>query len=449
MNEENKNINNTENTSEENISPEGKNLSEEINTEGVQQEPPKNENEYIVSTPTYAPISGEGEYARWSYKQQAVRDRKAIRKSGIKSALVFTAVMSAAFSAAIVALVLSLIFGSALYKTEKVVYRDKVIYVREDGKTSGSLSIPEITDKLDPSIVFIDVKTEKGGGTATGIVMSADGYVLTNAHVVEDATNIKIILNDKTEYEATLCGADYVADLAVIKATPSTPLTPAQFGSSEDLLVGESVVAIGCPAGYTATTTEGIISAVNREIEMFDDDGRLEKTMTLLQTNANINPGNSGGALIDMDGKVIGVTTLKLVKSEAGINYDGLGFAIPITPALEIAEVLKAGGESYGGNVASKVPTLGVTGTIVTKGELNSATNEKSPESGFYVTEIVEKSSADGVISVGDIIISVEDKAVNDVTVIKNILKEKKAGDVISAKVYRNGKTETVSITLK
>ncbi|MBQ1259921.1 MAG: trypsin-like peptidase domain-containing protein [Clostridia bacterium] len=416
-------------------------------TESTQKQ--ESPTEYTVARREYSPVSGESEYARWSYIEQSARDKKAQKKSNGRGALVFTAVMSAAFSAAIVALILALVFGNALYRPEKVVYEEKIIYVREDGKTSGSLSIPEISEKLDPSIVFIDVETQNGGGTATGIVLTADGYIITNAHVIEDAVKITAIFNDKTEYEATLCGADEVADLAVIKVTPSSPLIPAEIGSSEDLLVGESVVAIGCPAGYTATTTEGIVSAVNREIEIFDSDGRIEKTMTLLQTNANINPGNSGGALLDMDGKVIGITTLKLVESGAGINYDGLGFAIPITPAMDIIEVLKTGGESYGGSVASKTPSLGVTGTIVKKGVLNPSTNEKSPADGFYVSEVAAGSSADGIIKAGDIIVLFDGKPIDDIEVVRDILKQKKAGDKVTAVVYRDGSETTLTITLK
>ena len=409
----------------------------------------KNENEYVLERREYSPVSLEDEYARWSYVDQTAHDKKAAKKSSARGAVVFAAVSSAVFSAAIVALIFALVFGSSLYKPEKIIYEEKIIYVREDGKTGGSLSIPEISEKLDPSIVFIQVKTETGGGTATGIVMSADGYIITNAHVVEGAIKITAIFNDKTECEAVLCGADYVSDLAVIKVTSATPLVPAEFGSSDDLLVGESVVAIGCPAGYSATTTEGIVSALDREIEIFDSDGRVEKTMVLIQTNANINPGNSGGALLDMDGKVIGITTLKLVKSESGVNYDGMGFAIPITPALDIIEVLKNGGESYGGAVANKTPSLGVTGTIVVKGGDNPYTGTKAEESGFYVTEVAAGSSADGSILAGDTIVTFEGKTVNDIEVVREILKQKKAGEKAVMTVYRNGSIITLTVTLK
>lgn len=404
----------------------------------------ENKFEYKIARREYTPTSGNDEYARWSYTEQSVKDRKSNRSGGAKNALIFTAVMSAAFTAAIIALSLSLVFGSVLYKPEKIVYKDRVVYVRDDGTTSGSLSLPEIYQKLDPSIVFINV----GTGTGTGIIMSEDGYVLTNAHVVKDATAISITLNDNTTYTATLCGLDEIADVAVIKVEPKSPLTPAEFGSSDEVLVGESVVAIGCPAGYSGTMTNGIISAVDREIEITDSDGRVEKTMTLIQTNTNINPGNSGGALIDMDGKVIGITTLKLVESGSGISYEGLGFAIPITPALKIAETLKTGGESYGGDVASKVPTLGVTGTFVTQGQQNGA-GSTFPVSGFLISAVETGSSADGIIKLGDILLTADNKQITDINVVKEILKTKKAGDTMNFTVYRDNSTVSLTVTLK
>lgn len=417
---------------------------QQIAEQDVNDSDNENKYEYKIGRREYIPVSGNDEYSRWSYTEQASKDRKSTKKGGAKNALIFTAVMSSAFTIAILALILSLVLGGVLYKPEKIIYKDRVVYVREDGTTSGSLSVPEIYQKLDPSIVFINV----GSGTGTGIIMSEDGYVLTNAHVVKDAQSITITLNDNTTYTAALCGIDEIADVAVIKVDPRSPLTPAEFGSSDEVIVGESVVAIGCPAGYSGTITNGIISAVDREIEITDSDGRVEKTMTLIQTNTNINPGNSGGALIDMDGKVIGITTLKLVESGSGISYEGLGFAIPITPALKIAEILKTGGESYGGDVATKIPTLGVTGTFVTQGQQNGA-GGAFPATGFLISAVAEGSSADGVIKIGDILLSADNKMVIDINVVKDILKTKKAGDTMTFVVYRDDTRVTLTVTLK
>ncbi len=397
----------------------------------------------------YTPVSEVREYSRWSYSAQNEHDRKIAKKSSGRGALVFSIIMSAAFAVAITLLIVSLVFGESLYNVNNIVYRDRVVYVREDGTVGGRLSVPEIYQQTIDSIVTVEVKTATGSGSGSGIVMTADGYVITNNHVIDGATRITVVMFDGTEYGATLCGCDPVSDLAVVKVTPKGELKPAKFGSSDDLVVGENVVAIGSPAGYAGTTTVGIVSATNRVVKIYDDEGKLEKAMTLIQTNANINPGNSGGPLFNMDGEVIGINTLKLAQSESGIVYDGIGFAIPMSTAMPIIEQLKEGKGVTGGNVASKTPSLGVKGYILEKGDTNPVTNKPAEYDGFYVSEVVAGSSAEGTISVGDTIYSVDGRKVTAIEVVQDVLMKKTVGDTITLEYYRNGEKMAAVITLK
>ena len=158
-------------------------------------------------------------------------------------------------------------------------------------------------------------------GTGSGFIYSKDGYIITNHHVVEGATKITVYLSDDTQVEATLIGSDELSDIAVIKIDPTgLDLVPMEIGDSDRLVVGDEVIAIGCPAGiqFRGTVTDGIISAINRNVQLSESSGAGKKTMTLLQTNATINKGNSGGPLINSNGQVIGINTLKLTSEYEG-----------------------------------------------------------------------------------------------------------------------------------
>ena len=195
---------------------------------------------------------------------------------------------------------------------------------------AGALSLQEIYRRCSGSVVSIISVTQSGKASGTGIIMSADGYIITNHHVIENAQAVSVLTNDDKEYTASIIGSDETSDLAVLKIEASG-LQAAEFGDSSVLQVGDSVVAIGDPLGVTlrGTMTDGIISAINRDLTVND------RTMNLIQTNAALNNGNSGGPLFDMNGNVIGITAAKYSgQTASGTTIEGIGFAIPIDDAL-------------------------------------------------------------------------------------------------------------------
>ena len=210
-------------------------------------------------------------------------------------------------------------------------------------------SVAAVAAKILPSVVSIEVKTDQGGDTGSGIVISTAGYVLTNNHVVEPATNggkLSVVLPDKKRVSAEIIGRDKVSDLAVIRVHGVHGLIAAQLGSSESLTVGDQVVAVGSPLGLAGTVTSGIISALDRPVAAGDLQGNTDDIIDAIQTDAAINPGNSGGPLVDSAGRVIGINSA-IATLSGGQVFDsgqggsiGLGFAIPIDQAKRIAKQL-------------------------------------------------------------------------------------------------------------
>ncbi len=298
-----------------------------------------------------------------------------------------------------------------------------------------ALSIPEIVQKVTPSVVGISSQLPQGMSTGTGIVMTKDGYIITNAHVVEDATAVTVafIREDKTEeVKATIIGVDAKTDLAVIKIEKDG-LTPAEFGLSEDLMVGELAIAIGNPLGFDLanSVTGGIISALNREL-VIDN-----KNLTLIQTDAAINSGNSGGPLVNSYGQVIGINSAKIQSVYGGV--EGLGFAISIDEAKPIIDQLIQYGYVTGR------PMLGIGGQNITASQ---ARFNNIPQ-GIFVVTVTEDTGADlAGIKPGDIITAVNDKAVLTMTDLSVELEEYKAGDRITISYYRDGKNYDTLVTL-
>lgn len=213
------------------------------------------------------------------------------------------------------------------YEISQTVSINENPYVEESALT-------EVYKKCSPSCctIYVEIGT-RGYGIGSGFVLTEDGYIATNQHVVDGGTYFKVIFYDGEEYEATVVGEDPVRDLAVIKID-AKDLTPLKTGNSAVLAVGQTVIAIGTPydTSLAGTMTMGIISGLNREVDITDDYGKVVKTMTLLQTDTIINPGNSGGPMINLNGEVVGINSMKIVADE----YEGIGFAIPINSAVEI-----------------------------------------------------------------------------------------------------------------
>ncbi|NLM50630.1 MAG: trypsin-like serine protease, partial [Clostridiaceae bacterium] len=237
-------------------------------------------------------------------------------------------------------------FAPNIFKSTYAIYTEtnqETINARKIASVEGSsepLSIVEIAERVAPAVVGIQNKVVYNGfvtrtvnqGSGSGIIISEDGYIVTNYHVIEGASDVTVILNTGEEYKAKLVGKDSKTDIAVIKIEPDQKLTKAILGDSNSLRVGELAVAIGNPLGQqlSGTVTAGIISALDRNIKIDN------KTMNLLQTDAAISPGNSGGALVNQYGEVIGINTAKIEASGA----EGLGFAIPISNAKPVIEDL-------------------------------------------------------------------------------------------------------------
>lgn len=337
---------------------------------------------------------------------------------------------------------------------------------------SDAMSIPDIVEKNLPSVVGVSAMFEyednsfsnynfwgfnfgyndptpqkkQTPGYGTGIIMSEDGYILTNAHCIYDsdselnagkAVSVSVVMDNTTdaEYDATIVGYDLETDLAVLKID-ATGLTPAEFGDSDQLRVGELVVAIGNPLGFDlfGTTTCGIVSALNREVTI------NEKKMTLIQTDTAINQGNSGGPLLNSYGQVIGINSAKFsAGSGSSASIEGICFAIPITSAKEIISSL-----IENGYVAGR-PQIGIVGTDV---DASTAQRYNMPQ-GVYVYSVSEGGAAEAAgIMQGDVITGIQGQEITSMEELTDIKNQYNAGDIITLSVYRAGQSLQIQMQL-
>ena len=326
----------------------------------------------------------------------------------------------------------------------------------------------QVAAKCAPSAVgiVVEMKASSGGyydfgffgnyysnpqvvqAAGSGFIYSADGYIITNHHVIEGAEKITVYLNDKTELEAELVGSDSLSDIAVIKVNPEgINLVPMEIGNSSELVVGDEVIAIGCPAGieYMGTVTDGIISAINRDVSLTDSGST--KTMTLLQTNATINKGNSGGPLINSKGQVIGINTLKLSS-----NYEGIGFSIPINGALPIISQLIEHGsviERSENDFVYGEGVIGISASAITESE---AEYYDIPVGVLVIQIDKESSAAKAGLRRGDIITAYNGKKIKTVEELNSYKSSNRAGEEVTISVYRDSAeegSETFDITFK
>lgn len=301
--------------------------------------------------------------------------------------------------------------------------------------------VSDIVEKCKDSVVEITTESASSGnsifgqyvsqGAGSGVIISKDGYIVTNNHVVSGATSLKVTTTDGTEYDASVVGKDSQTDLAVIKVDANN-LQAATLGDSDILQVGDPAIAIGNPLGELGgTVTTGIISATDRQITIDDE------TMTLLQTDAAINPGNSGGGLFNADGNLIGIVNAK----ESSTGIEGLGFAIPITPAQDIITELM-----QNGSVTSR-PALNVSLYDYTS---NNQGQYSKYEDGCYIVQIVKNGAADKAgLKQNDRILSFDSEQIQSTSDVKNVLKKHKIGDTVKMVVERDSKKITVEITLQ
>jgi serine protease Do len=318
-----------------------------------------------------------------------------------------------------------------------------VTIVQQTGNSShNSVVVEDVSDiaaKCGPSVVEIIVeKTQNdqwfgqytAAGAGSGVIISEDGYIVTNNHVIADATSIVVRTTDGTEYAANLVGTDVDSDIAVIKIDAKN-LTSATFGDSDSLEVGDAAIVIGNPLVMLGgTVTSGIISSLDRQLTI---DG---VTMTLLQTDAAINPGNSGGGLFDANGNLIGIVNAKT--SQEGI--EGLGFAIPINSAMDIINELMTNGE------VTTRPALNVS---LYDHNASSYYMSSKEEEGVYIVQIVPGGAADEAgLQTNDRIISVDGTKVMTASEVKAVLYKHKVGDTIEIVVVRDGEEKSFQVTL-
>lgn len=302
-----------------------------------------------------------------------------------------------------------------------------------DRPETEPLSLQEIYRQVSPSVVSITAALPLGVSQGTGVVMTADGYIITNAHVIEGAFRADVSLEDGRSFEARLVGSDETTDLAVLKVE-ADDLTPAVFGDSDQMVVGDTVVAIGNPMGeqLRGTMTDGILSAINRDMEV---DGN---TMTLLQTTAALNTGNSGGALVNDQGQVIGITNMKLISNVSDNTLEGLGFAIPTTTVKPVVDALIADG------VVTGRPTLGVT--VRTMYDFEKT--EYGVDHGLLVVSITAGSGADGKLEEGDVLLTANGADLHTIDDLMAVRDGLQAGDSIDFAVRRGEDTLTVAVEL-
>ena len=390
-----------------------------------------------------------------TYKMYTYSDKKQKQPGFFKNAFVpFCSSALATF------LVIGVCFGTPSIKNRilnNTVFTDTGLTITE-GVVQNTVSLTDysntaiaVANKVLPSIVGITVEykvnslfggTSTSHGSGSGIIVSSDGYILTNNHVVNstssssyyqitEATNVKIKLyGDETEYSATVVGSDKQTDLAVLKID-KTGLTAAELGDSDSVQVGEFAMAIGNPLGLQSSISCGIISAKNREVP----DSETGTVFNLIQTDAAINSGNSGGALVNADGKVIGINTLKL----SGTGIEGIGFAIPINSTTDVYNELKTKGKI-------SRPFIGIAGI-----DLDEATAKKNNlVVGIYVKTIDDFSAAEKAgLKVGDVIIQADGTNVKTMDELNDIKNKHKVGDNMSLKVNREGKELNITLTLQ
>ena len=335
---------------------------------------------------------------------------------------------------------LSIVVSDPEYETTATTSEDLPIAIDDSAISyenipqEGGLSLQEIYTKVIDSVVSISCSIPGGSATGTGVIISTDGYVVTNAHVVEGARQIQVLLTDGRALEATLIGADTITDLAVLEIQADN-LVAAQLGDSSVLRVGDAVVAIGDPLGITfrGTMTDGIVSAINRDVMV---DGRV---MNLIQTNAALNSGNSGGPLINCYGQVIGINTMKIGDYYSAAGVEGIGFAIPSATVSHIVNQLLQQG------YVSGRPYLGISGESIS---LVYQMYYRLPN-GLHITYVESGSPAEAAgIKTGDILMRVEKTTVTSNEELETALYSYSPGDTVKLMIYRNGKQYSVTVTL-
>ncbi len=312
---------------------------------------------------------------------------------------------------------------------------------RQDPQARQSANLPvgsveQVAQRVLPSVVQLQVRGAQGAGEGSGVVLSSDGTILTNNHVVDVAAGggeITAVLQDGRQVATSIVGRAPNFDLAVVRAQGVDDLTPVRLGSSDDLVVGQQVVAIGSPLGLSGTVTTGIVSALDRPVRAGGEGSSQDTVLNAVQTDAAINPGNSGGPLVDMRGTVVGINSA-IASTSAQAGSIGLGFAIPITQAERVANELVTDG------VATQ-PVLGVT---------TPGGEAVSDSGGARVNEVVPGGAADAAgIRAGEVITRVDDRVIESGDALVAAIRSYPPGSQIEITLGgQGGGGRTVSVTL-
>ncbi len=333
-------------------------------------------------------------------------------------------------------------------------------------RATGMSASARIIAEARQSVVCIEVETPFGNGIGTGVIMTEDGYIATNHHVVENAVVVRVYFTDGASAEAEVIGSSDMDDLAVIKVDKKG-LHPATFATAESY-VGQRVYAIGHPGSTQLawTTTEGVVSYVDRVMSIYNQDETLKKKMILLQFDADVNPGNSGGPVINENGEVVGIVSMRVEemahaepgRGEQDVFYTGLGFALPTEGALDILNAIIRDGNADGVDSAISFgrPVVGINCRYVAEGERYTFTDggilpeqwEKAPVSGVYVVNIPTGSPAEGVLQIGDILTEMNDQKLTGEKQFVSVINAAFPGDRATIMVYRNGAYQEVTVTL-
>jgi len=301
-------------------------------------------------------------------------------------------------------------------------------------------ALPEaVAATFQPSVVQINVTTQKGGGLGSGTIIDNRGYIVTNNHVIEGAKQIQVELYDGMLLPAQLTGADPPDDLAVIKITPPPHMAVATIGDSSQLKVAEYVMAIGNPLGITQTVTSGIVSALGRNVPA----GPGVDIINAIQTDAAINPGNSGGALVDLKGKLIGVPTLTIINPTFNAPASGVGFAIPSNRVKFIVpQIIETGSVTHTGRAS-----LGVS--VATVDAAMAAQDNLSVDHGALIVSVTPNGpAASAGLRAGDVVVQIDNTPVTGVQSLGDALLSKSPGDTVAVKVYRGSQQMTVNVKL-
>ena len=357
--------------------------------------------------------------------------------------------------------ILTLIAYSRVSKNDKIDYQTKFISnpvsafsVNNTQRNLGTSSLPDLTFAASKTIdAVVHVKntsiveesdswalqffygddSKKKVGTGSGVIISPDGYIITNYHVIENSSEVIVTTNNNKEYEAEIIGFDEVTDIAVLKIDSNIKLDYIFFGDSDSTLIGEWVLAVGNPYNLNSTVTAGIVSSKSRDLNEYD-----QKNQSFIQTDAAVNFGNSGGALVNIQGELIGINTL--IQSMTG-GYVGYSFAVPSNTVRKIFEDIIEYGDVQKG-------LLGVRG-VALKSSYSRQLNINETE-GFYIDEIEEGFGAGSAgLTKGDIIKSVDGFKINRFSDLSGYLSSKRPGDKVEVNYVRDGKLKTAIVTLK